>query len=621
MTSHAAFRYRSFISYCHEDRAAAVRLHRWLERFHVPPDIAGQRGITSLAPIFLDQRDLLPSSSLPFEIEQALSASESLIVVCSPASAASTWVNQEVVFFHRLGRGARTFCVLVKGEPIDAVPPAIFELLDEPLAADARGLRARRRGYRRLAAALLEVPLKALTSPRARTGAKKATPVHPPLSAGADLVQRRQAAEAMLLHSGAAETEVRVGIGQGLDVITTPDVPEEVRARMLQTVGESFQRLGEFDRALASLTQALSLHRQGSADDGIEIARCLHGIALALRDLDREGEALKAAEQSLVIKRRVLGETHVGTADALSLYANLLVGGGEYEQGLALAARAVDLCAVQPDGEDYAHALFDQGTLLRFAGRLDEALAILERSAQLHRDLYGRLDPRYATALNARALCLRELGELDAAIEGYEQVLHIYRRLYTEAHPETARALNNYAVALESRGEIHAAREHYELAVAQWRTTVGEDHGETLGTRHLLARLLLEAGHLDLAGRELDDIIARADAIQEGTYRVLAGHARVTRAQAYQKAGDLSQAERVARDAVQSLDSALPENHWRLVRAMRILGEILIARGAFEDAADWLSSAEKALDRHEHRVERLRIAYAKATLTRTLEGT
>src|SRR5690606_38166849 len=68
--------------------------------------------------------------------------------VCSPASARSRWVNEEVREFVRLGRGDRIHCLLVDGTVDDAAtpcfPPALRErpwsrqAPGEPIAADAR---------------------------------------------------------------------------------------------------------------------------------------------------------------------------------------------------------------------------------------------------------------------------------------------------------------------------------------------------------------------------------------------------------------------------------------------------------------------------------------------------
>ncbi len=157
----AAFRYSAFISYSHRDERWARWLQTALETYRVPSHLAHQEwGVASrrLSPVFRDRSDLPSATDLGAHIRQALQDSANLIVICSPGASASRWVNEEIRFFRSLGRGDRTFCLIVDGEPnasglpgresLECFPPAL-RFLDgadgpstgprlEPVAADAR---------------------------------------------------------------------------------------------------------------------------------------------------------------------------------------------------------------------------------------------------------------------------------------------------------------------------------------------------------------------------------------------------------------------------------------------------------------------------------------------------
>ena len=114
--------YWAFLSYSHRDQEFGAWLHRRLETWKVPAGIAGRLTPTSrparhLYPIFRDREELPTSADLGGSIRRALAASRHLIVVCSPAAAASHWVNEEVQAFQALGRQDRILCVIVAGEP------------------------------------------------------------------------------------------------------------------------------------------------------------------------------------------------------------------------------------------------------------------------------------------------------------------------------------------------------------------------------------------------------------------------------------------------------------------------------------------------------------------------
>lgn len=187
-TANLTFAFRAFISYSHQDKAWADWLHKTLETWRVPPRLVGRTTAAGviperLAPIFRDRDELASATDLGRAVNEALAKSETLIVVCSPNSARSRWVNEEVLAFKRMGREERIFCLLVGGEPYasdkpgrdaeECFCPALRFTLDdggkltgvrsEPIAADARpGADSKANAKLRLIAGMLGVAFDAL---------------------------------------------------------------------------------------------------------------------------------------------------------------------------------------------------------------------------------------------------------------------------------------------------------------------------------------------------------------------------------------------------------------------------------------------------------------------------
>lgn len=185
-----SFKYRAFISYSHADRRWGDWLHRALETYRVPKRLVGTTHREGLVParvfpIFRDREELPTSSSLSANIQQALEQSPFLIVICSPRSAKSRWVNEEILAFKRLGRESHIFPLIVDGEPnasdgkpgfasdMECFPPslrfaigedgALSDRPTEPIAADARpGRDGRNHAKLKLLAGLLGVDFDAL---------------------------------------------------------------------------------------------------------------------------------------------------------------------------------------------------------------------------------------------------------------------------------------------------------------------------------------------------------------------------------------------------------------------------------------------------------------------------
>jgi hypothetical protein len=141
-------KYWAFISYSHKDSAFGRRLHRRLENYALPRRMAGRasgQGVIPrrLAPIFRDREDFSAANDLSTEVRAALQVSRSLIVVCSPAAAASPWVAREVESFRALHPDRPVLAAIREGEPPACFPDALRRIGPagdsiEPLAADFR---------------------------------------------------------------------------------------------------------------------------------------------------------------------------------------------------------------------------------------------------------------------------------------------------------------------------------------------------------------------------------------------------------------------------------------------------------------------------------------------------
>lgn len=103
-----------------------------------------------LGKCFRDEDELAASRSLPNSIREALAASRTLIVICSPETQESPWVRREIEMFEQLHGRERIICVLAAGSSEESIPPILKtrmmsdangilrEMPAEPLAADLR---------------------------------------------------------------------------------------------------------------------------------------------------------------------------------------------------------------------------------------------------------------------------------------------------------------------------------------------------------------------------------------------------------------------------------------------------------------------------------------------------
>ena len=150
-------RYDAFISYRHSelDKFVAEELHKQLENFKIPKNIAKQSNKKKINRIFRDKDELPITSNLADPILNALQMSEYLIVICSPRLKESLWCKREIENFISMHGQEKILAVLIEGEPSESFPEellyrektitnangetTVIKEPVEPLAADVRG--------------------------------------------------------------------------------------------------------------------------------------------------------------------------------------------------------------------------------------------------------------------------------------------------------------------------------------------------------------------------------------------------------------------------------------------------------------------------------------------------
>jgi len=435
------FKYRVFISYSHADEAWGKWLHQKLERYRVPSRLVGHQGSHGPVPrrigrCFRDQAELTAASDLGERLHQALQDSQVLIVVCSPHSAHSHWVNEEIKFFRSLGRANAIYALIVDGSPnatdvsqecfSDALRHRDDGSLFHPLAADARPNKdGRTDGFLKLAAGVLGIGFDELRRREQRRRARLvvATVAASLIIATATTVlaaaayrarneakfQRDQADDLVTFMLG--DLEDKLDALNRLDIMDTTvtkvlshlkatdsaDADPQVLARRAAALVQlsSVQRIrGQLDAGIADASQAVAaarLLRQLQSDDDADLL--LAKALLARRRIyEQKGESPDRDDlnQGFAIARGLL-QRHPGDAEIIELAAaydsNLSSADADgphsdLEQSLALVQHCIETLRPQIDRPD---AL----------GRQVE----LELGCQIQRNMFLLNDPKFGSTV------------------------------------------------------------------------------------------------------------------------------------------------------------------------------------------------------------------------------
>lgn len=488
----AGARYGAFISYNHADQARARSLHRALEHYRIPAKLVGSAGAFGPVPrrlgrIFRDLDELSAASDLSAEVRAALADSACLIVVCTPAGAASQWVAREIALFRELHPDRPVLAALFDGEPAEAMPLPLRRTAEgaetEPLAADFReGKDGKRLALLKLVAGAVGVPLDALVQRDAQARVRRVTFV----TLAAVFLVLAMAGLTVLAVRARGEAEARRAQAEGLvefmltdlrgrlkevgrldvlreaneralayygeqDLATLPPDVLARRARAIMTIGEDAMEAKDTSRARAAFTQA-------------------HRITQAL--------IARQPDQYDVVFAHAQSEFYLGL---LSLNAGDLAATEPHFEAYATLAQR--LSALKPaDPRSAEEVSYSKGNLcsLRLAQHRAMVAAKLCREALAAAESLARREPqseqRWRDVANRQgwaADALIEVQDFDAAIQIRRQQVALLERLLRR-DPQNARNRRMLIWAERALAKREFKRGDREVAVARMRGAIAD---------------------------------------------------------------------------------------------------------------------------------------------------
>ncbi len=535
-------RYKAFISYSHQDQAWGAWLQRVLEHYRVPRRLAGSSGPFGpiprrLGPVFRDREDLSSAADLSSSIKQSLAASETLIVVCSPSAAQSSWVSEEIRYFQALGRADRVFALIVDGDPqAGAAEQGCFPqalVIDsegqarEPLAADLRPWAdGKLLAKLKLVAGILGIRLDDLRRRDlqrrqrlwvAALGATLAVALAMGVLA-VMAVTARNAAENRREH---AEELVGYMVGDlkaKLDEVGRLDILEGMGDR----VSEYLQTLDPDEVTDESLIQQARVWRQLGevSKDQADLPRALEAFRTS-RDILSELQRRNPENAQFVFE---LGSAEFWVGYVLLESGRFDAAESAFNDYLGWAYRLTMLEPGKPEWlmeQSYAHSNLAALAIRRGNANVDDALLHIGQAGEINRQVLALVpdDPTYLSeygeVLAWQADTQMQACDLGGALQSRQENVDIARR-QMELAPANVKLRQRYAYSLtglasvaEQVGSLELAEESYiEARDILAQLSVTEPGNTDLRFEYLMreayaANVAAQVGDVDAAARRL----------------------------------------------------------------------------------------------------------------------
>jgi len=426
-----SYKYRAFISYSHKDKAFAVWLQKGIENYTIPTSLRNKYPHLPKdlkRSVFRDDEELVSASVLSDVLQEALDASERLVVVCSPYGVASTWVKKEIDYFKCKHKQENIYSIIKHGEADEVIPKILGH---EVLAVDAQ--QGKKMALMKMIALVLDVPFADVWEREKRETKRRAM-----LRLGAGLLFMVVLFYSILQYRAISSNAELENIHTQMSKIEYKLKRKKLTSDEVYTLQNRLQALKEMQKHKTDTLKWFGMVQTSLAKKAKRVYDS-KGVDEALAILESESsqaEDADYAKKNILRAKLYIEKNDYSKAD--TFYHKAVVVDGRYENV-------------------YEYVLF-----LMQENETKKAKALLEK---LNLDELSMAQK--ANVLNRLGICYRKLKRLDEAEELYKRALKLREALAKE-NPDKYRldlawTYNNLGVLYKKTNALHASeKEHYK---------------------------------------------------------------------------------------------------------------------------------------------------------------
>lgn len=552
-----SFRYDVFISYRHRplDQAVTEKVFNALESYRLPKALKAE-GYEDIKRAFRDTEELQVSRILTETIDSALESTNCLVVVCSPDTPLSVWVDREVENFIEMGRAEHIYPLLIAGDPDSSFPPSLKlvpDIMDRVMDIRVPGNDVRKMmaladtellkvisGITGCPEADLEREHQLRRNRRIAVQAVSVAAVFALITGVSlglmrlahnyrDTASRQEAASMRILNEltyslpdhltniPGAYSRIAGILRQNTDDINAILLlsPDEENAKIeaaanYEKLANAGSVLGMYEDAIAAENTAIaryeSLSAEGNSESERMLASALNNRGNLLKAAGRYSEADESYTAAVELYRQADDAEPLVLAEMLCNAGANSVNLGDDERAKDFFSESLLLLSGMERNADVlsatATADYNYGVLFYRGGSYSDAEEKLTESCALYEELLDITDSlqnraAYIHAASALAACRADLGEYDGAEETFASATEIAEELAadgenTDYQRLLAQLLNNRAVNFNIQGDYEKADELYEGAAKIYREL--SEKTDTATDRSMYAVALLNRG-------------------------------------------------------------------------------------------------------------------------------
>jgi serine/threonine protein kinase len=283
----------------------------------------------------------------------------------------------------------------------------------------------------------------------------------------------------------------------------------ELRAQMMDTMGQVYGNLGLYNRGTELLQQTVDLRREVLGSNNVQTLSAIQELGLALLQEGHYEDARKTEEEAVSIGSRVLRPNDLSLLQSRRVLAECMVFLGHPDQAEKSLREilAVQTQLLGPESAVVLGTRYNLGEAISEQAKLPEAEAFERETLDIDRRVLGPENPQTILQMLSLAFTMNGMRKGAEAEKLLRETLDISRRVLGQEHPYTLSAMRSLGWALSTEGEFPEAEKLQTDVFDISRRTLGAEHPETLSAMGSLGFTLMQAKKYAEADKVLTDVI------------------------------------------------------------------------------------------------------------------
>ena len=410
-----------------------------------------------------------------------------------------------------------------------------------------------------------------------------------------------------------------------------------IKATLLNHLGTTYRRLGEYKKAEAIMTECLEYCRSTLGPDhsrtinvmidlGVLLSydeRFQEAVTLFRDALSAAGKNLEADNEILIYAKVQLAESLIRKAELSEAKAllqetlstirgreklqykfgpkvlldlgNVLVGEEDFPEAEKIFLELVEDYEKKGDtsNPNYVAAMGSAARVFMEQKKYEDGLRYMREGLELSKRINGERHITTLASMVNLGQALSELGRYEEALDYTESGYKAFKEIFGERAPDTIFISVNYAYLLFKLGRITEAESILNKAVSLNIELLGSEHPNTILSQYVLCLLLFESGRNTEAEALMRNVLeSSAEALGADNSTTL--ECKDLLGRLLNGKGDHVQAERLHREVLETRISTLGSNNPSIANTLFYLAESLYEQGKHEESSQLVERAVRS---------------------------